>query len=104
MLQMASFDIQRTPNTAKDIYLMNYGGWYYSFATYLLKNHGFSWFQVILPPELIFLNPLRQQIVILVTLDCFSWTVGIDLDGYLLIYGGWYDSFVTYLLKNYGFS
>ena len=94
----------RTAGMSLEGYQVNYGGWYELFAAYLLKNHCFSLFWVILPPELTFLSPLRQQKFILVTLGCFSWTVGINLDGHLVNCGGLYNSFATYLLKNHDFS
>ena len=50
-----------------------------------------------------FLNLLRQQKVILVTLDCFSWTEGINLDGYLVNFGGLNNSVVIYLMKTHDF-
>ena len=94
----------RTAGMSLEGYQVNYGGWYELFAAYLLKNHCFSLFWVILPPELTFLSPLRQQKFILVTLGCFSWTVGINLDDHLVNSGGLHNSFATYLLKNHDFS
>ena len=93
----------RTLGISLDGYLVKYGGWYHSLATYLLKNHGFSWFQVIFPSEMTYLSPLRQQKVLLVTLDCFSWTEGINLDGYLVNFGGLNNSVVIYLMKTHDF-
>ena len=80
-------------------YLVNYGGLYNSVVIYLSKSRDFSSFQANLPAELTFLYPLRQQKFILMTLDCFRMTLGMSLHGYVVNYGGLYNSVVTYLLK-----
>ena len=49
----------RTAGMSCDGHFVNNGGWYYSFATYLLKNHGFSKLRVILPPELTVFEPIK---------------------------------------------